>query len=150
MTCTAMDIYQAFLDESSRQIMAREYDLVAASMVYPQTVETSDCNLTFDTPAQMVEAAASFRTFLSTLGATDYHRICDMADISEDGTEISGEHTTYIIRGGQFAVEPYRNRMWLRLDGGVWRGAGIAAAVQNRKCMILSPAQLRAARERDV
>jgi hypothetical protein len=79
-------------------------------MVYPQTMETSDCNLTFDTPAQMVEAACSFRTFLSTMGATDYHRICDMADISEDGTEISGEHTTYIIRGGQFAVEPYRNR----------------------------------------
>jgi hypothetical protein len=146
MTASAAEIYQAFLDEGSRMIMAGDFAAVARSMVYPQTMETSDGILSYDGPSDMEHAAASFRAFLATMGATDYHRVCDFAEIDAEGTVISGEHTTYVIRGGQFAVPPYRNRMWLRLDEGVWRGAGLAAAVSNRVCTILSPEQLRAAK----
>jgi len=146
MTDIATEIYQAFLDEGSRQIMAGEFEALAASMHYPQTMETSDSVLAFDGPEGMIEAVISFRDFLRNHGTTDYHRICDVAAFDTDGTTISGEHTTYIIKGGSFVVEPYRNRMILRLDGDTWRGAGISAAVLNRTCTILSPAQLRAAR----
>lgn len=146
MTRPASEIYQAYLDEGSRMIMSGDFVAVARSMVYPQTMETADGILSFDGPENMEKAAASFRAFLATMGATDYHRVCDFAKIDADGTGIAGEHTTYIVRGGQFAVPPYRNRMWLRLDEGVWRGAGLAAAVSNHVCTILSPEQLRAAR----
>jgi len=146
MTRQASDIYQTFLDEGSRMIMSGDFAAVARSMVYPQTMETADGVMWYTVPEDMEVAAASFRAFLATMGATDYHRLCVFAEIDADGTGIFGEHTTYIIRGGQFAVPPYRNRMWLRLDNGVWRGAGLAAAVSNHVCTILAPEQLRAAR----
>lgn len=149
MTRSAMHIYQDFLDEGSRRIMAGDFDAVAASMVYPQTMETADGILSYNGPDQMAEAARAFRAFLAGMGATDYHRVCDMADFDADGSAISGEHTTYILAGGRFAVPPYRNRMWLRLADGQWRGAGLAAAVANTTCTILSPAQLREARGTD-
>ncbi len=146
MTELASQAYQTFLDEGSRMIMAGDFAAVARSMVYPQRMETADGTLCYNGPSDMESAAASFRAFLATMGATDYHRVCEFAEIDAEGTGISGEHTTYIIRGGQFAVTPYRNRMWLQLDGGIWRGAGLAAAVSNQVCMILSPEQLRAAK----
>jgi hypothetical protein len=117
-------------------------------MVYPQTMETADGILSFHAPAEMAEAAEAFRGFLAKMAATDYHRICNIAEFGTDGTTVSGEHTTYILKGGNFAVPPYRNRMWLRLSDGAWRGSGVAAAVLNRTCTILSPEQLRAARGR--
>lgn len=147
MTPAPMEIYQAFLDEGCRLIMDGHFDAVAERMVYPQTMETSDGALTYEGPEDMKQAAASFRDFLARMGTSDFHRICDMAEVDASGTVISGEHTTYIIRGGQFAVPPYRNRMWLRHHEGRWRGAGIAAAVSNRVCTILAPEQLQAARD---
>jgi hypothetical protein len=149
MTRSAMEIYQAYLDEGSRQIMTGAFEELAASMVYPQTMETKDCLLHFEGPEQMVDAIASFRDFLTSMGTTDYHRICDTAAFDDGGTMLTGEHTTYIIKGGSFAVEPYRNRMIMRLDGTTWRGAGIAAAVMNKNYTILSPKQLMAARAND-
>ncbi|MCU4654974.1 hypothetical protein N8I71_19210 [Roseibacterium sp. SDUM158016] len=148
MTQTAGEIYQGFLDAVSHKMMARDYAAVAAGMCYPQTIETEDGLVSFDGPGMMEEAAASFGAFLGRMGATEYHRICDRADFAGGGTEIEGEHVTYILRGGTFVVPPYRNRMFLRFEDGAWRGAGIASAVRNRNCSILSQEQLRAARPR--
>lgn len=147
MTQRAEHIYQDWLDRVSALIMANDFEAVAANMHYPQTMATEDGVLAFENPAEMVEAAAAFRAFLARMGTTDYHRICESAVFEGGGDRISGEHTTYIVRGGSFAVPPYRNTMWLRFDGDRWLGAGIEAAVPNRTCTVLSPDMLRRARE---
>lgn len=147
MSGTARDIYQAFLDECSRALMAAEYDALANSMVYPHRMETTDSLVCFDKPEEMVVAAEHFHEFLRAVGATDYNRVCDFASFEPKGDVIAGEHTTFILRGGSFAVEPYRNRMWMRRVEDDWRCSGIAASVSNRTCTILSPDQLRAPRE---
>jgi hypothetical protein len=142
-TGRAKAIYQDWLDMVSRQMMDGAFDALAASMVYPNRMETADGVLIYATPEEMTASATSFRSFLQSLGATDYHRICDTAEFDAEGTGISGEHTTYILKGGNYALRPYRNRMRLQLDGGTWKGAGLAAAVLNHTCTILPPDMLR-------
>ena len=142
----AKAIYQGWLDAVSRQLMDGAFDTVAAAMVYPNKMETADGVLTFATPQEMAGSAASFRAFLASLGTSDYHRICHAAEFDAEGTAISGEHTTYILKGGTFAARPYRNRMRLVLDHGTWKGAGVEAAVLNHTCTILPPDMLRSRR----
>lgn len=147
MIGSAADIYQSFLDAGSELLMAAAFDALADSMVYPQTMETSDSVVRYENRDMMIDAVEHFRGFLSGVGATDYHRVCHFATFEPGSDVIAGEHTTYILKGGSFAVPPYRNRMWLRRVNDHWCGSGIAAAVENRTCMILSPKQLRTALE---
>jgi hypothetical protein len=147
---SAHAIYQAYLDQVTAWVWAGEDAKVAASMAYPQTIVTTDCEMTFDTtegPAQMVRAVADFRASLRRLGATEYHRICSDARFLDDGRRIEGSHVTYVLRGGTYALEPFVSRMAMRRDAADrWRGAGLRVTVSNRCVTVLSPQQVQALR----
>lgn len=140
-------IYQTFLDTVSDAVLAGDAAAVARRMAYPQTLKTNDGFLTVKTPDQMIAIVKDYHRFLLQLGTSDYHRVCDWAAMDADGGETTGEHMTYVVKGGSFALAPFRSRMVLRRVGDTWLGAGNEAEVSNRSCTILSPVQIRAARE---
>ncbi|MFW5655080.1 MAG: hypothetical protein ACOCYW_05465 [Roseicyclus sp.] len=139
----ARDIYQDFLDRVSGLLMAGEISAIVDCMICPQEIRTLDGFLKVTTARQMFDVVSDFRAFLMGFGTTDYHRICDWAEIDEAGETITGEHMTYVLRGGGFAMAPIRSRMILRRVDGAWRGAGNCAEVSNRAFTLLSPEQLR-------
>lgn len=144
MTLRAADLYQTFLDSSSKIFWARDFEGLAAMMVYPHTMETLDGDLRFDTTDQMIEAGHEFRGYLDRMQAQDYVRLCKSAHFvpgRED--QIIGVHESYVMRGGTYVVDPYRNEMCLEWHDGSWKGAGIRAQVSNVDVPILSPKQLR-------
>ncbi|AHM05870.1 hypothetical protein roselon_03626 [Roseibacterium elongatum DSM 19469] len=124
------------------------FEAVAEIMHYPQRVETRDGGVHYAAPHQMREAASEFRAFLSRMGATSYHRIAKHATFADgDRTRIEGAHTTHILRGGNYAVEPFTSHLTLVLRDGVWLGAGLRSAISNHTCTILPPAHLAAQRQ---
>jgi hypothetical protein len=137
------EIYQDFLDRVSRALMAGDMSAIVACMAYPQDLRTNDGFLTVTSEKQMFDVVSDFRAFLMGLGTTDYHRVCDWAEADEADETITGEHVTYVLRGGSFALPPIRSRMILRRIGGAWLGAGNCANVSNRSFTVLSPRQLR-------
>ena len=146
---SAAQIYQLWLDEIARLLWDGDHAAVAERMTYPHVMATRDGSVHFDAPDQMAEASADFRKTLTRLGATAFHRICKEAEFVAGGDRIEGTHTTYILRGGSFAVPPYSNRMTLQLQAGAWRGAGMTSDVNTRDVSVLSPAQLAAQHRAD-
>lgn len=141
---TAADgIYQRWLDKVSQRLWDHDFNGVAAAMAYPHWMASSDARMLFDVPAKLAQAARDFRAQLCQIGAQAYHRICEAAHFVGEGQDrIEGRHTTYVIRGGQFALDPFSNQMTLIRQGSVWLGAGISAAVRLADCPIISPRQL--------
>lgn len=147
MASTAADIYQAFLDEISDHVLFGRAEAVAARMMYPQIMETRDGSARFDGPSQMIAAVSEFHRHLRSIGATEYHRICREASFLGAGDEISGWHTSYVMRGGTFLMEPFRSSMRLVRVDGVWLGAGNVSEALYRDVVIFTPEQFRRTRE---
>lgn len=133
---SAREIYQDHLDRVSRAVWTSDFDAVAKEMAYPHQISSFDTDVEIATPAQLVENMRHFRETMISLGAKEYHRICQSAHFSEDRTQIQGQHATYILRSGTYATEPYLNEMILVLRNGIWLGAGILSKVESRRVSI--------------
>lgn len=140
----ALAIYQDHLDAVSRALWSGDEDRLVDLLSLPNRMITSDAELLLDSADAVIKAARDFRAFLRKSGAQDYHRIAREARFHpEYENRIDGSHETYILRGGQYVLEPYLNRQVLVREDGVWRGIEIRAEVRNSDCPILSPDQLR-------
>ncbi|MDU8909914.1 hypothetical protein [Aestuariicoccus sp. MJ-SS9] len=141
---SAQDIYQDHLDRLSRALWVRDFAAVADMLGLPNVMATKDARLRFDDNADLLTTLTHFRDSLQTMGATGYHRICQRAAyLAGDDTRIEGRHTTYVLRGGHYAVPPWQSDMTLELRDGVWKGMTITSDVRNSDCTVLSPANLR-------
>lgn len=144
----AHDIYQAWLDHAGGLQWHGKTEALAKVMHSPRRMETEDGGALFVTPRHMAGAAAGFRAFLQRIGASGFDRICNGAAFAkDDSTRIDGTHTTYLLRGGNNVVDPFKSQMTLVHRDGVWLGAGLRSAVSNHTCTILSPAHLVAQRQ---
>ncbi|MEM9320197.1 MAG: hypothetical protein AAGA70_14520 [Pseudomonadota bacterium] len=146
MSEQAREIYQSWLDLLAQAVWCRDFDRVASHMTYPNTMETVDGSSTIETPDEMLAAVSDFRKFLERVGAQAYLRVCTSAQFVSADTQITGQHTTYILRGGTYLLPPFSNEMTLTRGAQHWLGTYIRADVNNHTCTILSPAQLRRAR----
>lgn len=139
----AKGLYQTWLDKVAEATWSSDFATVGAAMTYPHVMQTADGEVFFDTAQKLIEAAADFRRYLTSIGAQAYMRLCTEASFAKDAARIDGRHMTYIMRGGSYLVPPFSNDMTLILAEGRWLGAGIRAGCTNHHCTILSPVQLR-------
>ncbi|SLN42368.1 hypothetical protein [Pseudooctadecabacter jejudonensis] len=144
MSDTAKGIFQAFLDRSGKLMMSGLYAELSTMMSYPLTVETADGSLNNTSPDDFITSAKAFYDYMQRMGAKDFLRIAKSAEFVEGNTElIDGIHETFILKGGTYVVEPYRNALRLRFVEGEWRGAAFRSSVNNVTVPLLNPAQLR-------
>lgn len=129
----ANKVYQAHLDAVSTALWRGEYSILADKMYYPHKITNNDAELQVDTKEQMIASARLFRDSLIRMGTSDYHRTCVKADFADETeTVIHGEHLTYALRAGTYAIEPMVAYMTLRQVGTEWFGAGIRYVAANR------------------
>jgi len=140
----AREIYQEHLDRVSRALWDLDFDVLMDSLAVPNSMYTADTGLVYETKADLKAALVEYRAFLTRAGAQDYHRIVRWARFHphHDG-RIDGEHDTYVLRGGQYALDPFRSAQVLVLQNDVWRGIECRSQVRNATCTVLSPAVLR-------
>lgn len=135
----ARDIYQEVLDVLSRAILAGDGDTVLRLIPLPHAVRTMSGQIRIETAAEMIATVEGMQASLKGNGATDYIRIVDHAEFT--GTdEITGEHTSHILRGGVRLVPPYRNQLTLRrAEDGTWQVSATSEVVADTRWPILLP-----------
>ncbi len=115
----AHDIYQTHLDALSDAVWRRDRGAIAALLDARIDVVTGDERFLSVDRDPSVDTLVGFADAMRGRGATGYHRVCTAA--AHDGpAEISGSHMTYILRGGNYVIEPYSCDTVLVLRDGVW------------------------------
>lgn len=144
MSDQAMTIFQEFLDRSGALMMSGAYTELSTMMSYPLHVETTDGSLINASPDDFITSAKAFSDYMGRMGARDFLRIAKSADYVKGYDDlIDGVHETFILKGGNYVVEPYRNALRLRLVEGEWRGSKFRSSVSNVTVPLLNPVQLR-------
>lgn len=144
MSDEAKTIFQNFLDRSGKLMMSGAYAELSTMMSYPLHVETTDGSLTNPSPDDFITSAKAFSGYMDRMGAKDLLRIAKHAQFADGRDDlIDGVHETFILKGGNYVVEPYRNALRLRLVEGEWRGSVFRSSVSNVTVPLLNPVQLR-------
>ena len=115
----ARDIYQAHLDVVSAAVWARSYGTLTRHIDETIDIRTIDTSHAAVPRAQAIGNLMAFRKGMDEIGATAYHRVCLDAAFAGEG-RIEGRHRTYVLRGGNYAIDPYDNDMTLVLRDGIW------------------------------
>jgi len=144
MTDTAFKIYQSFLDRSGRLMMDRKHAELSTMMAYPLTIETTDGSLTHPSPDDYIEAAHAFGDYMDRMQTQDFLRVAMSAEFVDGRAEfVDGVHETFMLSGGSYVVEPFRDALRLKFFDGQWRGWIYKSSVSNVQVPLLNPAQLR-------
>lgn len=113
-------IYQEHLDIVSDAVWRRSHATLAHHIDEVLDIETVDRPHLATTRAQAIGNLVAFRRAMEGVGATAYHRVCHAAEfVGED--RIEGCHRTYVMRGGNYVIDPYDCDMILRRRDGLWR-----------------------------
>lgn len=140
----AQDIYQAHLDLVSNALMSCDFDKALAAMALPMVIETIDIKINHDTPSSLTTALVDFRNYFEGMDAGNYFRLCQDAQfLDADKTMIEGKHQTYVLRGGNYLIEPFVTAMTLKKIDGRWLATRTRSLITNLAHSILSETQLR-------
>ena len=120
MADDAREIYQRHLDAMSAAVWARDGAAIGALLDESVDVVTGDRSCRSIGRDATVATLVAFRDAMRGIGATSYHRICNRAARTAPDV-IEGAHVTYVLRGGNYAIEPYTCEQTLRLQDGAWR-----------------------------
>lgn len=126
----AREIYQSLLDRLDRAMWSGDDQAVLDNLALPNRMGTRDHMTTFNTRQELLETVQSFRKGLVNMGVRDFHRICNQAgyDATDPG-RITGNHTTHVLSGGSYVLDPFLNEMTLIRRNGRWIGAQNRALV---------------------
>ena len=138
MAVSAQDIYQAQLDALTVALWDADADTVLANTTLPTRMTTPDTDIMIQNADEMRASLAELRRSLDRIGATAFHRICTAANF-EGADRIRGRHTSYVLRGGSYALPPYDSDMLLVARGNAWRCAEIHSDVLNRHMTVIDP-----------
>jgi hypothetical protein len=120
MTSEAIDIYQTYLDVSTRLVLTGESEAYADHVQLPFVFRTSRGVEIIETRADLITDMQKVYDWLASQHVSDYHRIARKARFLDEDT-IEGFHVTYALRGAVPVVEPYDSRVILRrAPSGVW------------------------------
>ncbi len=120
-TPAAAEVYQDWLDTTSRLLMAGDVAGFAAHTARPYAMRTREGETIFETDADILADIQPFIASLHALDVTHYIRLVRKARFLNPEM-IEGFHTTYTLRNAVTVVPSYLNRMVMRrFDDGVWR-----------------------------
>lgn len=120
MTTQAIDIYQAYLDASTRLIVRGEADAFCDYVQLPLIYRTGRGVEVIETLSDLTADVIKAYRWQQEQDVSDYHRIARSGRFLDEDT-IEGFHITYILRGAIAVVEPYASRAILKRTGGAWR-----------------------------
>lgn len=113
-------IYQAHQDAVSRALMTGAWDVITSRISLPYSVVTLDKTTLIETETEGESFFHTVANTLSQVGVTDIVRTVRSARyVSPD--EIEGEHTTHLLNRGIYVLPPYKNRVTLRQQDGIWK-----------------------------
>ncbi len=120
MTQTALDIYQAYLDVSTRLVIDGEAEAYCDHVQLPFVFRTGAGVEVVETRADLAFDIMRAHDWMKQKSVSDYHRIAREAQFLDEET-IEGFHVTYALRGAVPVLEPYSSRAILRRTGDSWR-----------------------------
>ena len=120
MTQTAVDIYQAYLDVSTRLVIDGEAEAYCDHVQLPFVFRTGAGVEVVETRADLASDIMRAHDWMKQKSVSDYHRIAREAQFLDEET-IEGFHVTYALRGAVPVLEPYSSRAILRRTGDSWR-----------------------------
>ena len=116
---SALNIVQAFLDTTSTLEHGKQAAAYADHTFLPYVYRTEAGEGIIETKDDMVSDILKVGHWLDSHGVTDYHRIARKARFLADDV-IEALYVTYALRHAISMIEPYANRMLLRLVDGQW------------------------------
>lgn len=132
MTECPKKIYQTHLDVCSAAYFSEDYAALLQHLALPGYMSSSDQERWVETPEELEECLRTARERLRSMGAQEYIRVCREATFEGTSADrIVGEHDTFILRGGQSVIPPYRSVMTLDCESGHWTARGITSDVSN-------------------
>lgn len=120
MTGQATDIYQAYLDASTRLVISGEAEAFCDHVQLPLIYRTGRGVEVIETASDLAADVRKAYLWQQDQDVTDYHRIARSGRFLDEDT-IEGFHVTYMLRGAVAVVEPYASRAILRRTDGRWR-----------------------------
>lgn len=140
----ARAIYQGVLDAISQAMWSGDDAGVLAHLALPNRMGARDDMRLFETPDTLLDTVRRFRQGLVAMGVRDFHRICNKADFDPANAErITGNHTTHLLAGGTYVLEPILNEMTLIRRGGKWLGAENRSLVESDHYSVINLAHRR-------
>jgi len=116
----AVEIYQSFLDETSRAIMHGDPEIFCHRVLLPFVMRTAQDETVLESWEDLVEDTRRVIKSLHQMHVTDFIRIALRARFVSPDT-IEGWHRTYILRGANTVTPPYESRIVLRRTDAEWK-----------------------------
>lgn len=113
-------VYQAHQDAQSRALLAGDWANFWTRIDLPHQLVTNGQTYTFETEEEGRVVFDRISAMLNGIGVTEVVRLVRNA-LYVTPDHIEGEHETHLLRGGQYVLPPYPNRVTLRRVDGVWR-----------------------------
>lgn len=117
----AQKLYQEHLDIVSDAVWSGQARIVLAHTDDPFVTIMSDGKRTEQSHAMTELQLMGFRKAMLDCQASAYHRLVSGAAFDKaDPAVIHGSHMTYVLRGGNYAAEPYKCDLTIRFRNGRW------------------------------
>ncbi|MEL6519624.1 MAG: hypothetical protein AAFQ66_01590 [Pseudomonadota bacterium] len=113
-------IYQENLDLVSEAIMSDDMATICERIQVPFLVRMGRNEMVIEDETELAVGIREYGNGLRIQNVDNYIRLVKAARFISD-SYISGWHITYVLKGAMSVVEPYRSRMVLHLQNGVWR-----------------------------
>lgn len=116
----AHEIYSEFVSGMNLALLEGNGCYVCAHTIFPFVMRTETATLSVDCPDHARTLVAEHSRALAEHGVTEYFSLTSKAEF--DGkAQITGHHTTHVLRGTERVVHPYPGSVCLKLVGGLWR-----------------------------
>lgn len=120
MNASAIDIYQSYLDTSTRLVIGGQAEAYCRHVQLPFVFRTGGGVEVIETAQDLAADILRTHDWLQNQAVSDYHRIARTARFLDADT-IEGFHVTYALRGAFPVLDPYCSRAILRRADGIWR-----------------------------
>jgi hypothetical protein len=135
---SAKDIYQQVVDTLSDALMQYDFAPFSRLVAFPHITQTLSTTIVMADQTKLRICFDSFVMALKAQSVTNHIRVVDFADFTSDD-RIVGQHTSYILGGDHYIVQPYSSRLMLDRENGIWRVSRAVNAIINVTWPIFLP-----------
>ena len=115
-----LKIYQHNLDVVSDAILADDMATVCRHIKVPHLCRMAQTEIVVESEEEYAQGMSEYGQGLRNQGVTNYIRLVKQARFLTDDY-IIGWHMSYVLNGATTLIRPYRSRMVLHLEDGIWR-----------------------------
>jgi hypothetical protein len=135
---SAKDIYQQVVDTLSDALMQYDFAPFSRLVAFPRITQTLSTTIVMADQTKLRICFDSFAMALKTQSVTNHIRGADFAEITSND-RIIGQHTSYILGGDHYIVQPYPNRPTLDRENDISRVSRAVNAIINVTWPIFLP-----------